>query len=253
MNEFANLSRWVIGSILLHLLFLAQYLFNQPAPLVTTAVVKSTRLSLGIATALAGANTHSPPQTPAIKVKSTQPIQMDPPPPPTKETFRKPTQSVLPPRPLVSKNIMQDIAEKNDPKQEALSPSPARVASKEGQQGDQGSRQSNNKQIETGQAQQHGSQELSDQFDLAVRRHLLAHKKTPKILSGRQHGIVVVEFVIDRQGEIVSQDIGTPSQVREFDRAAHLQVASAAPYPRPPAELHWQERRYQIAIHYQSQ
>ena len=129
---------------------------------------------------------------------------------------------------------------------------PSALASKAGDKGALGSRRSDNKQRETGLQQQAGGTPDGAAFDLLVRQHLLARKQTPRLLSGRRSGAVVVEFVIDRQGLLLRQLMGKTSGIREFDHAARTLVLNAAPYPSAPPELPWQERRYRIEIQYQS-
>jgi len=218
------------------------------------------------AAALAGASAHSAPHSPAVaptpepvtpaqtapaEVAPNKPLTPVKPKPAIKKQAKPPVRQSEPPPKRQERENRQAPA-KQRPTPTATTARPAHSASKAGQQGSQGSRQSDNKQRESGHAQQAGGQALSDQYDMAVRRHLLSRKQTPKTLSRRQKGTVEVEFVINRQGELVRQDIGKPSRIREFDRAARQLVASAAPYPQPPAELEWQTRRYRIAIHYQS-
>ncbi|MGL5290482.1 MAG: TonB family protein [Vibrionaceae bacterium] len=128
----------------------------------------------------------------------------------------------------------------------------AQAASQAGNIGHRGSQQSAKQPQETGQASQQGGQALSDQFDLQVRKHLLANQKTPRVLGRRAQGSVEVEFVIDRHGKLLRQNIGKLSRIREFDRAARALVASAAPYPKAPPQLTWKERSYRIVINYQS-
>ncbi|MGL5040457.1 MAG: TonB family protein [Aeromonas sp.] len=308
MNGTVNLSYWVAGSLALHLGLVACYQLTPPPPNPTVAIAPATRLSLGMAAALAGASAQQAAQ-PLAAVPA--PAAVTPPAPtakpkakPVAKPIAKPTVkpaakpavkpaakpiakpvakpivkpvTKLKPKPVAKKSPAQPQPHHNVKKANARLPEahsapkqtakptpaasaeqakataqPAKAASKAGQQGTQGSRASAHKKPETGHAEQTGGQAHSDQFDAAVRRHLLSRKQTPTTLSRRQQGTVDVEFVIDRQGRLVRQGIGAPSGVREFDRAARVLVASAAPYPIPPADLTWQERRYKIAIHYQS-
>lgn len=261
------LTHWVIGSLVCHLLLVAFYCLQPTTKTAIPAVAQATRLSLGMAAALAGASSQSAPATPAVHaqpepVQPITPVEPVPQVPPTaKSTAKQRPKPVPAPAPRKApplRNVTPARVEtankvvKKTTKQVTATPQPAQAATKAGQQGRQGSRQSDHKQAETGQAAVQGGQAVSDQFDLTVRRHLLARKQTPKTLGGRQRGMVEVEFVIDRQGQLLRQEVGQPSRVREFDRAARLLVASAAPYPKAPPELNWQQRRYRIAIHYQS-
>lgn len=80
--------------------------------------------------------------------------------------------------------------------------------------------------------------------------YLLSHQRIPKVLGSRRAGEVVVEFVIDRHGQLIKQLMGKSSGIHEFDRAARRMVQEAAPYPAAPAELQWQQRLYRITVRY---
>lgn len=282
-----RLSSWFSGSIALHVLLFAAFWLKMPKTPIAPPAAPSTRLSLGMAAALAGARAQSA----NVVTAQTQPTaketeqttepqkKAEPKPTPAQKnrpisqnvanvktlTAQKPKPAAAKPTPTQPEPVEQTA--KTPRKTEVINHTPqpkvvrtptpppqvAQKASQAGNMGQQGSQQNANQQQETGQAAQQGGQALSDQFDLQVRQHLLANQKTPKVLGSRSRGTVEVEFVIDRQGKLVRQNIGKPSRIREFDRAARALVASAAPYPKAPPPLTWQERRYRIAIHYQSQ
>ncbi|MGL4735136.1 MAG: TonB family protein [Enterovibrio sp.] len=267
MSCAPRLSSWFGGSIALHALLFAAFLLKMPKTPIAPPAAPSTRLSLGMAAALAGASTQSapavatqtPPQPTAVETEQKTEPQKKAEPKPTPVLESKPVnQNVANVKTLTAQKPKPAPAKPTptQPKVERTPTPPPQVAqraSQAGNMGRQGSQQNANQQQETGQATQQGGQALSDQFDLQVRQHLLANQKTPKVLGRNSRGTVEVEFVIDRQGKLVRQNIGKPSRIREFDRAARALVASAAPYPQAPPQLTWQERRYRIAIHYQSQ
>lgn len=129
-------------------------------------------------------------------------------------------------------------------------PRPAAAGAKAGQQGKTGAHVSHNKQADAGQRAQRGGQANPASHDLKVRQHLLSHQRIPKVLGSRREGEVVVEFVIDRNGQLIKQLMGKSSGIREFDRAARQMVQEAAPYPAAPADLQWQQRLYRITVRY---
>jgi len=132
----------------------------------------------------------------------------------------------------------------------AAMPRPAAAGAKAGQQGKTGAHVSHNKQADAGQSAQRGGQVISASHDLKVRQHLLSHQRIPKVLGSRRAGEVVVEFVIDRKGQLIKQLMGKSSGIREFDRAARQMVQEAAPYPDAPSDLQWQQRLYRITVRY---
>ena len=127
---------------------------------------------------------------------------------------------------------------------------PAAAGAKAGQQGKTGAHVSHNKQADAGQSAQRGGQANPASHDLKVRQHLLSHQRIPKVLGSRRAGEVVVEFVIDRHGQLIKQLMGKSSGIHEFDRAARRMVQEAAPYPDAPADLQWQQRLYRITVRY---
>lgn len=129
----------------------------------------------------------------------------------------------------------------------------AAAGAKAGQQGKTGAHVSHNKQADAGQSAQRGGQANSANHDLKVRQHLLSHQHIPKVLGSRRAGEVVVEFVIDRKGQLIKQLMGKSSGIREFDRAARRMVQEAAPYPAAPVDLQWQQRLYRITVRYEVQ
>jgi len=238
-------------------------------------------ISLGLSSAMAGAKTASRTVTPAVAAtappreaaphtkatphtqKATQQAKKA-----TQQAKRKPpvlarrSPSTIPtPAQPVTKPVLKDKPTPAAPSTAVPPPSPRAAASatmsrpaaagaKAGQQGKTGAHVSHNKQADAGQSAQRGGQANSASHDLKVRQHLLSHQRIPKVLGSRRAGEVVVEFVIDRKGQLIKQLMGKSSGIREFDRAARRMVQEAAPYPAAPADLQWQQRLYRITVRY---
>jgi len=127
----------------------------------------------------------------------------------------------------------------------------ASTASKEGAKGVDGSADNKVQSLESGTETQSGAS-IEEQFDRYIRQHLLKNKKTPKMLKKkRRKGEVIVQFMLDQNGNLLNYKIAQPSRIREFDRAAIKLVKRAAPYPEAPAEVEWQTRQFKIAIRYE--
>jgi len=127
----------------------------------------------------------------------------------------------------------------------------AEETTKSGLSGVNGSAKNEQKTAETGALNQSGGSE-EEQFDRYVRQHLLSHKVTNSFRKTRRRkGDVIINFTIDRDGNLVDKEITNSSRVRQFDRAAIKQVISAAPYPKAPKDSTWQQRSFSIVIHYQ--
>jgi len=187
------------------------------------------------------ATTRQPPVL-ARRSSSSIPTHAQPvtkPVPKAKPTPAAPSTPVLPPSTRASAS--------------ATMPRPAAAGAKAGQQGKSGAHVSHNKQADAGQSAQRGGQANPASHDLKVRQHLLSHQRIPKVLGSRRAGEVVVEFVIDRHGQLLKQLMGKSSGIHEFDRAARRMVQEAAPYPAAPADLQWQQRLYRITVRYEVQ
>ena len=225
-------------------------------------------ISLGLSSAMAGAKTASRTVTPAVAAtaphtkatphtqKATQQAKRKPP-----VLARRSASTIPTPAQPVTKSVPQAKPAPAAPSTPVLPPSPRASASatmprpaaagaKAGQQGKTGAHVSHNKQADAGQSAQRGGQANSASHDLKVRQHLLSHQRIPKVLGSRRAGEVVVEFVIDRHGQLIKQLMGKSSGIREFDRAARQMVQEAAPYPDAPTDLHWQQRLYRITVRY---
>lgn len=225
-------------------------------------------ISLGLSSAMAGAKTASRTVTPAVAAtappreakpqtpKATQQAKVKPP-----VLARRSASSIPTPAQPVKKPVPQAKPAPAAPSTavpppsprtsvSATIPRPAAAGAKAGQQGKTGAHVSHNKQADAGQSAQRGGQANSASHDLKVRQHLLSHQRIPKVLGARRAGEVVVEFVIDRHGQLIKQLMGKSSGIREFDRAARQMVQEAAPYPDAPADLQWQQRLYRITVRY---
>ena len=62
-------------------------------------------------------------------------------------------------------------------------------------------------------------------------------------------GVVVLRFVIDRQGAVPSLEFTTPSGT-DFDRAAVAGISASVPFPPLPAEYQGDQIRLQMAFAY---
>lgn len=204
------------------------------------------RISLGLKTASAGSRQSQKAQREQPK-RTEQVVKKTPPEPqklavtrPVKKqvALKKPEKKVEQPKPV------KPVAQAPQP------PKPARAAQKEGQSGVQGGDLSPVKAKETGQHQQSGGAKSSDLHDLAVREHLLSKKRNPRVLGRVRDGSVEVTFTIDRSGQVLRHALAKSSGVSQFDREAIKLVALAAPYPKAPADVHWQQRDYRITIRY---
>jgi protein TonB len=236
-------------------------------------------ISLGLSSAMAGAKTANRTVTPAVAAtappreatpetkalpqtkkatqqsqKATQQTKVKPP-----VLARRSASSIPTPAQPVTKPVPQakpapaalsTAVPPPSPRASATIPRPAAAGAKAGQQGKTGAHVSHNKQADAGQSAQRGGQANPASYDLKVRQHLLSHQRIPKVLGSRRAGEVVVEFVIDRHGQLIKQLMGKSSGIHEFDRAARRMVQEAAPYPAAPADLQWQQRLYRITVRY---
>ena len=232
-------------------------------------------ISLGLSSAMAGAKTASRTVTPAVAAtaplrevtpqtqkatqqtpKATQQAKAKPPVLARRSASSIPThaQPVTKPVPQAKPAPAAPSTQVPPPSSRASAsatmPRPAAAGAKAGQQGKTGAHVSHNKQADAGQSAQRGGQANSASHDLKVRQHLLSHQRIPKVLGSRRAGEVVVEFVIDRKGQLIKQLMGKSSGIHEFDRAARRMVQEAAPYPDAPADLQWQQRLYRITVRY---
>ncbi len=165
-------------------------------------------------------------------------------------------------QPVESEPDVTDVVKPSEPLVKAPSPDPqpaptpeiaaqVSTAASTGQEGVQGAHDSDNRTDDNGQSHQQGGN-LEQQFDVLIREHLLAKKRNPKVLrSQRLRGDVTVDFVLDRDGNLLKYQISQPSRIREFDRAAIKLVKQAQPYPEAPDNIQWQQRMYSIVIHYE--
>ncbi len=83
-----------------------------------------------------------------------------------------------------------------------------------------------------------GSGTSADDYFEMVRWRVESRKEYPAAAKRRNmQGRVVVRFVIDSDGSVGAVSIAEPSRYRLLNEAAMAAVASAAPFPRPPAHL----------------
>lgn len=219
-------------------------------------------ISLGLSSAMAGAKTASRTVTPAVAATELLRERREVTPQPTADQAATRRHAPTPTRSQpVTKSVPKAKPTPAAPSTQVPPPSPRASASatmfrpaaagaKAGQQGKTGAHVSHNKQADAGQSAQRGGQANPASHDLKVRQHLLSHQRIPKVLGSRRAGEVVVEFVIDRKGQLIKQLMGKSSGIREFDRAARQMVQEAAPYPAAPTDLQWQQRLYRITVRY---
>ncbi|MGL5948072.1 MAG: TonB family protein [Aeromonas sp.] len=267
---------WYIGlaaSLVLHGAALLGWPTATPSRPVLSAVERPTRtpLSLGMAAALRGARLTSAPAAPSAPVVTphqaitsaatpqTKPVRVAPKtdvapkPKARRRAAAEPSTSVKAParRAKATAPMAKDLTPRAQSKSATRSAEtavqPAQKAP--GTPQAQGARQHSAAKVETGQANREASAP-SAAFDRAVRAHLLARKRSARLLGQTRAAAVVVEFDIDRQGNLMRQYVGQPSRIRALDTAARQLVASAAPYPKAPASSTWPTRRYRIRLEY---
>lgn len=165
---------------------------------------------------------------------------------PPKKQQAKPVPKRAKKHPQVEKVVKKPV--KSTPKKRPQVASQAQTAGKAGKNG---SSQNKPRVQETGTGDQAASASNSNRFDFAVRQHLLKHKKTPRVLNPRRkRGTVTLQFVLDRQGHVLDYTIKKSAHVRAFDRAALRLLKQAEPFPTPPSDVHWKNRRYRMDIDY---
>ena len=102
-----------------------------------------------------------------------------------------------------------------------------------------------------GDAADAGYQALVTSYDGMVLGHLATFKTFPVAARMRgEEGNVGVEFVIDRDGQLVECRMLDSSGSRRLDKAALRQLRSAVPYPEAPAEVDWVTRVYRTQMRY---
>jgi protein TonB len=89
-------------------------------------------------------------------------------------------------------------------------------------------------QQRSGKAQTAGKASERSQYLGKLRYHLEGKKVNPR---SQQSGLVVVKFVVDMQGAIVSREVTTSSGSDVLDKAAIASIDRAAPFPPMPADL----------------
>jgi TonB family protein len=82
----------------------------------------------------------------------------------------------------------------------------------------------------------------------AVRHNWMA--VVPESARLGRKGVVVVQFIIDRQGKVPKLVIASPSGTSAFDRAAIAGVSMSNPFPELPTGFKGDEVRLQLAFAY---
>jgi TonB family protein len=81
-----------------------------------------------------------------------------------------------------------------------------------------------------------------------VRRNWLTVIPSSARLGNR--GMVTVQFIVDRSGQVPKLVIETPSGIEALDRAAVAGISASVPFPPLPAEFKGSEIRLQFAFKY---
>lgn len=271
----SRFSWFILYSVLLHALLVVWFYFK-PDSEVVVAKSDSVTISVGLQAAMAGANLVTPAQSATAKVEEVakkisevveEPLETEAEQLPTEELIPVPEKQVKPPKPTLNKPLnkrpvkeevkpVKKVAHQQEkpltPRKEKVKPAPELTAAKStGDQGVDGAAQVKMKEQETGTGQNAGGMANEEQFDFYVRQHLLSKKVVPKVLKARRkNGVVVVEFTVDRSGNLLDHKIAKTSRIREFDRAAIKLVSKAEPFPKAPDFVTWKTRQYSIDISY---
>ncbi|MCH7425044.1 TonB family protein [Shewanella sp. MM_2022_3] len=236
---------FIIGSIFVHILVGAFFIWNPSSLPVTLAQSDSKIVSLGLMTAIAGSISQQ--QVSAVTAPSSDAELQEKQPLPEKKAPIK----ASPKKQSVPKQKNESTDKEIVKNKESQI---AKADTKIGALGQQGSTANDHKQLETGTGQQIGGAEINHQYDLEIRRHLLSFKTTPKRLSLRNiKGVVNLSFRIDRSGKVLQQEATVLQGKQGFRHEALAMLKSAEPFPKPPEKIDWQSREYQIDIKYQTQ
>lgn len=265
----ARFQQFVIGSVLAHSAALGAYGVWSTADVPAVSVSKQHSVSLGLMTAMAGSTAQAAivqqatAQETPIQEESVQkakaesvPKPAEPKPQPVKPLAKVPEQKRAPTvEPQTPPKPQAKQAEKTPEKpREKPQTAIAQAATKAGDNGEQGSKQSIEKQQETGIGHQAGGADLNQAYDLKVRQHLLSFKTAPKRMALRRaKGQVSLSFTINRDGEVLQQTAKVALGRSGFRHEALAMLRRAVPFPKPPAALEWQQRDYQLEINYQLQ
>ncbi len=271
----SRFTQFILSSLLLHALLVVWFYFK-PDNEVVVAKSDSVTISVGLQAAMAGANLVTPAQSATAKVEEVteqttkvveEPVETKADQLPTEEPIPVPEKQVKPPKPTLSKPVnkrpvkeevkpVKKMAHQQEkppaPRKEKVKPALDLTAAKStGEHGIDGATQVEVKEQETGTGQNAGGMANEEQFDFYVRQHLLSKKVVPKVLKARnKNGVVVVEFTVDRNGNLLDHTIAKASRIREFDRAAIKLVRKAEPFPKAPDFVTWKTRQYSIDISY---
>lgn len=264
----ARFQQFVIGSVLAHSAALGAYGVWSTADVPAVSVSKQHSVSLGLMTAMAGSTAQAAiVQQATAQETEAQQAESVPKTAEPKTAEPKPTSKPQPVKPLakvpekqrapkVEPQKKQSKQAEKPPKKPLEKPQTAiaQAATKAGDNGEQGSKQSIEKQQETGIGHQAGGADLNQAYDLQVRQHLLSFKTAPKRMALRRaKGQVSLSFTINRDGEVLQQTAKVALGRSGFRHEALAMLRRAVPFPKPPAALEWQQRDYQLEINYQLQ
>ena len=277
-SSFFNRSLFL--SIVAHIVIISVIWYRFDDEKVSVQEALASKISVGIRTAAAG-TTAAPQIAPQQETKKiSEPEQPTPEPP--KETEPEPvevpkespkvkkkekpkpkpketekpveTKKIEPkPKEVVEKKIEPKETPKPQEKVEPKPPKesqPLQNAQVNGASGIDGSTKSDIKLKETGLNQQVLG-ELMALYELELRQHLNSFKKFPRSMKlKRKEGSVEVAFVIDNQGNLVTTKFLKRKGHREFQKATSSLFKNALPLPKPPLEVKWKQKQYQLTFHY---
>jgi protein TonB len=88
---------------------------------------------------------------------------------------------------------------------------------------------------------------LEDDYAARVLAWVEQHKRAP---SGGDHGVVTVQFLLDRRGTVRDLRLMRSSGSRGLDQAALDQIQNTQPFPRPEPGAAWRTRSFTLNIDY---
>ena len=238
-----SFSAIALVSILIHGIALGVWLWHEATVPTIARKTDSMSISVGLQAAMAGAT--------VAPTLATAPPEISP-----QETVEPKASEALPtaekkpePKPKPKKQPRKPRPQEAEKK--PAPPATAAALATTGAHGKEGSQVSAVKQQETGIGNRSGGAAKEAQFDYRVRQHLLSKKIPPKGLRMRKkEGTVVVQFTLDRQGNVLSSKLSSPSHIRPFDRATIKMLRQAEPFPPAPQSATWTTRTFNISVHY---
>ena len=263
--SFFSLPKIICFFFALHIVLITLVLWKSDTKNTVLKRAEKTRVSLGIRTAAAGATAMNEvtPQKTVVPPKKEKPKAIKKTevkkPTPTKEVLEK---SITAPKPkpipkqekeLEAKEPIEKQIEKIEPEIVKKSTSqPLQKPQKKGSSGIDGSTDNNIKKHEVGQSTKLAGDPNSIRYDAILRAHLMKSKRYPRSLKmKRKEGTVEVAFTINQKGELLKTKIVKRTGDKAFNQAIKRLFKRAKPFPRPPADVNWTTREYQLHFNYQ--